>query len=91
MSWASFISAGVGTWTVKGATALGLGLVTYAGFSAIKNAAASAVTGALGNLGGGAYQVLALAGFVDAVGIWLGALTTMVTLLSFKRFGVLTG
>lgn len=89
MSWASFITGGIGVWTIKGATALGLGVVTYAGFSAIKSQVASAITNSLGALSGGAYQIVALAGFVDAVGIWLGALTAMVTLLSFKRYGVM--
>lgn len=90
MSWASFITGNIGAWTIKGGAAIGLGTVTYAGFTALKGQLDSAITGALGSLGGGAYQVVALAGFVDAVGIWLGAMTAAVTLLSFKRFGAMT-
>lgn len=90
MSWSSFITGSVGVWTIKGASALGLGMITYAGFSYIKGQVATTITNALGSVGGGAYQIIALAGFVDAVGIWLGALTAAVTLLSYKRFGVMT-
>lgn len=90
MSWASVLTGHMGVWAIKGSTAIGLGTVTYAGFTALKSQLDSAITGALGSLGGGAYQVVALAGFVDAVGIWLGALTAAVTLLSFKRFGAMT-
>lgn len=90
MSWANFISGSIGVWTIKGATALGIGTVTYAGFTALKAELSSAITGALGQVGGGAYQIIALAGFIDGIGIWLGAMTAAVTLLTFKRFGVMT-
>lgn len=90
MSWASFISAGIGVWAKKGVAALGVGVITYAGWEAIKGQVGTAVTNALGGIGGDVYQVLALAGFIDAVGIWLGALTTAVSLLAIKRLGVLT-
>lgn len=89
MSWASFVATGVGVWAKKGVAALGVGVITYAGWSAIKAQLATAVGNALGSVGGNAYQILALAGFVDAVGIWLGALTTAVSLLAIKRLGVL--
>ncbi|NMG66810.1 DUF2523 domain-containing protein [Azoarcus indigens] len=89
MSWASFISAGVGAWAKKAAGSLGLGLVTYVGFTALKNQFAAAIQGSMGALSGDVYSVLALGGFVDAVGIWLGALTTVVSLLTIKRLGVI--
>lgn len=91
MSWASMIAAGVGAWAKKGAVSLGLGFVTYAGFQALKDQLASYVTSAWGQIPGDVYSILALGGFVDAVGIWLGALTTVVALLSLKRMGVLQG
>lgn len=91
MSWASFISGSIGAWAVKAVTSIGVGTVTYVGFSAAKNAISSTITASLGNLGGGAYQILALAGFVDSIGIWLGAMTAAVTLLSFKKLALLNG
>lgn len=90
MSLASMITGNIGVWVIKGSTALGLGMVTYAGFSALKSQLDTAITGALGSLGSGAYQILALAGFIDAVGIALGAMTAAVTILSMKRFGAMT-
>jgi hypothetical protein len=89
MSWAAFITAGIGGWVKKGAASLGLGLVSYVGFQAIKSQLDSAMTGMWTGMGADVYSVVALAGFVDAVGIWLGALTTAVSLLSFQRLGVL--
>lgn len=90
MSWANFISGNVGVWAIKGSTALGIGTITYAGFLALKTQLDSAITGALGSIGGGAYQIMALAGFIDAIGIALGAMTAAVTILSMKRFGAMT-
>lgn len=89
MSWATFISAGIGPWVKKGASSLGLGLITYAGFQAIKDQLAQAVATMWGGIPSDIYSVIALAGFVDAVGVWMGAITTAVALLSFKRLGVL--
>lgn len=88
-SWATFVASGVAGWVKKGAAALGLGVVSYVGWQAINAQIQSAVTGALSGLTGDVYQVVALAGFVDAVGIWLGAATSAVSLLAIKRLGVL--
>lgn len=90
MSWATFIAGGVAGWVKRGAGALGVGVVTYTGFAALRDQVVQAVTGALGGLSGDVYQVIALAGFVDAVGVWMGAFGVVVTLLSFKRLGVLS-
>lgn len=89
MSWASFISAGVGIWAKKATVALGVGLVTFAGFQGIKAQLANLIQSSWGGLPGDVYQILALGGFVDGVGIWLGAVTTAITLLTIKRLGVL--
>ena len=90
-SWATFVGTGIAAWVKKGAAALGVGAITYTGFSLLRDQVSSAVTGALGGLSGSVYQLVALAGFVDAVGVWLGALGVVVTLLSFKRLGALSG
>lgn len=89
-TWATFVGSGIAGWVKKGAAALGVGAITYTGFALLKNQVSTAVAGSLGGLAGSVYQVVALAGFVDAVGIWLGALGVVVTLLSFKRLGVLS-
>lgn len=89
MSWAKLIDAGIGAWARKAAASLGLGLVSYVGFLAIKSQIDQAVANMWGGMVGEVYQVVALAGFVDAVGVWLGALTTAVSLVSFKRLGAI--
>lgn len=90
MSWAAFVAGGVKGWVIKGASALGVGAITYTGFAVIKDQVSGVITSSLGSVAGSAYQVIALAGFVDAVGVWLGALSVAVTLLSFKRLGALS-
>lgn len=90
MSWAAMIGAGVGAWVKKGAAALGFGLITYVGFQALKAQVDSAVASMWLGLHADVYQIVALAGFVDAVGVWLGALATAVSFLAMRRLGVLT-
>lgn len=90
MSWGLFISASVGVWVKKALAAIGVGAITYAGWSVIKTQISSSISGALGGLAGSVYDVLALAGLVDAIGIWLGAMTAAVTLLSIDKLGLLT-
>ncbi|ANQ85059.1 hypothetical protein dqs_2021 [Azoarcus olearius] len=89
MSWASFISAGVGIWAKKAAVSLGVGFVTFVGFQAVKDQLSNLIQNAWGGLPGDVYAVLALGGFVDGVGIWLGAVTTAISLVTIKRLGVL--
>lgn len=89
MSWASLIAAGVGPWVKKAVGALGMGVISYVGFDAIKGQIASAVGGMWGGMAADVYAVVALGGFVDAVGIWLGAITAAVSLLTFKQLGML--
>lgn len=90
MSWAAMIGAGIGAWVKKGAGALGLGLLTYVGFQALKAQVDAAVGSMWGGLHADVYQIVALAGFVDAVGVWLGALGTAVGFLAMRRLGVLS-
>lgn len=90
MSWAAMIGAGIGAWVKKGAGALGFGLITYVGFQALKAQVDAGVASMWSGLHADVYHVVALAGFVDAVGVWLGALTTAVSFLAMRRLGVLT-
>lgn len=87
--WGAFFSAIAGPIAKKVLAALGMGMITFAGFQAIKGQIDSAVSTMWAGMPASVYQVVALAGFVDAVGVWLGALTTAVTLLTIKRLGVL--
>lgn len=90
MTWAVFFAALAGPLAKRVLVALGMGVITYAGWATVQGQISSAVTGALGGIGASVYQVLALAGFVDCIGIWLAAITTAVTLMTVKRLGVLS-
>ena len=89
MTWGAFFAAAAGPLAKKVLAAIGIGAITYAGFDAIKSQLASAVATMWGGMPADVYAVVALAGFVDAVGVWMGAITTAVALLSFKRLGML--
>jgi hypothetical protein len=69
--------------------ALGFGLISYVGFQAIKDQVSAAITASLSGMPQAVYQVLALAGFVDAIGIWLGALTAAAAAMMIKKLGLL--
>jgi len=68
---------------------LGFGLVTYAGFAFMHDQLASAVQTILSTIDPSIYQIVALAGLVDGLGIWMGALTTAAVVLSVKKLMIL--
>lgn len=69
--------------------ALGFGIVTYTGFVTVKGQFDTMITAALGDIGQDVYQILALAGFVDAIGIWMGGLSSVIGLMTLKRLRLL--
>ena len=89
LGWGAFLAAAIGPLAKRVLVALGLGFISWSGFQAIKVQVLSAVTAAWAGVPADVYQVLALAGVVDAIGVWLGALTAVVALLSLKHLGVL--
>lgn len=89
LGWAAFLASSVGPLAKRVLAALGLGFVVWAGADALKAQVGAAVASAWSGVGADVYQVLALAGIVDAMGVWLGALTAIVALLAFKQLGVL--
>lgn len=91
MSWKAFIAAGVGPWSKKVLASLGIGMVTYVGFAAIQGTIESAITDSLSGIGADAYQIIAMAGIVDALGIWIGALATVAAFHAVGKLGVLGG
>lgn len=91
MSWASFIAGGVGRWTKQGAISLGVGVIAYSGWEAVGSAIETAVSNAFGAVGNDVYQILALAGFIDVVGIWLGCFSIALTLMVVRKLGLVSG
>jgi hypothetical protein len=89
MAWGAFISAGIGVWVKKALFSLGIGVITFVGFSALEAQIRAYVANAWSGLPSAAYQILALAGFVDMLGIAVASISAAVALLSLKRIGVL--
>lgn len=87
--WALFMAGIAGSLAKRVLFALGIGAVTFTGFSVMQGNIGYLIDTQMGVLPGDVYKILALAGFVDAFGIWLGALTTAGFILSFGRLGFL--
>lgn len=68
---------------------LGFGIIAFTGATAIFSTLAGLIASSLSGMAADVYAIIALGGFIDAIGIWLGALTTVAGLLSFKKLGLL--
>lgn len=86
---ATFVELFIVPWAIKLLKGLGFGFVVMAGVYTIYDQLITTIQQNLGGIPGDVYKVMALAGFVDAVGIWLGALVTVAGILSFKRIGLI--
>lgn len=89
MSWQAFIAGSVGVWAKKALASVGVGMIVYTGFLVFKGQIDSAIQNMFSGLPADAYQLFALAGLVDVVGVWLGALSAAAAFLSFRRLGLL--
>lgn len=89
MGWGAFLVAISGSVAKRVLAALGIGMVTYVGFTAMKAQVDAAVDDMLTGMPSDIYQLIALGGFVDAMGIWLGALTTVIALMAFSKLAPL--
>lgn len=69
---------------------LGIGFVTMAGLSAVQSQIASAVAAGWSGMPASAYQIVAMAGLINAANVWLSAITVVVSSLAISRLGVLT-
>lgn len=88
-TWAMFFGSSVGIWAKKVLVSLGIGVVTFTGFSVFEMQVRGYVMNAFNGLPAAAYSILALSGFVDVLGIGLATITSAIALVSFKRLGVL--
>jgi E3 ubiquitin-protein ligase DOA10 len=70
---------------------LGFGLVSYAFISTIGDQITQAVSSNLDGLPADVYNLLALLGIVDAMGIWLGVLSVVIAVKSVTRLEFLGG
>lgn len=86
----AFLSASIVPLVKKVLIALGVGIISYAALNGVYAQVQSAVTSSWGQLGTVTLQLLSLAGFPDALGITLGALSARVALVAVERFGRVT-
>jgi len=70
--------------------ALGVGVVSYGGLALLANAVRERVLENLSGLSGAAYQVVAMTGAFEAVGILLGGLSARAALMAVEKFGRIT-
>ena len=88
-AWGAFLSAIAAPIVKKVLAILGFGVVTWTGLQALRDQLQSTIQGLFSGLPDPVYQVLALAGMVDMVGIWLGAITTVIGIASLKQLAML--
>ena len=72
-------------------TAAGIGTVTYAGADTALSGALNAAKTALAGIGGDVLQLLAMAGFFEAMAISAGGLVSGLSWLVLKRFALQAG
>lgn len=70
--------------------ALGIGTVTYTGAEAALSSFLDAGKGMMGSLSGEVMQILAIAGFFDALAITSGGLVSGLVWMTLKRFALQT-
>lgn len=69
--------------------ALGVGIITYAGYTVFLDQVKAAIINNFTGMAGPAFEMAAMMGFQQAIGIILGALTARLTIQQVKRFGIL--
>jgi hypothetical protein len=87
MPFAALLVALTGPVVIRAMIALGLGVITYVGFSALVSTVTGYVQSSYASLPLAALQLLALGGWNTAIGILLGAFATRVALISASRLG----
>lgn len=91
MTFASWLGSIVGPLFTRALSAVGIGVVTYAGVDLALTAALDQVRAALGGLTAEIAGFLALAGLFDVVAILAGGMTAALTVQTLKRFTLVTG
>jgi hypothetical protein len=76
---------------VRAVISMGFGVIVFTGFWLMKDEMEVIIDAQLGAMPASLYQILALGGVVDAIGIWLGAWTVVGTLFIARKFAPLPG
>lgn len=88
MGWGVFLLGLVGTLAKKVLVSLGFGVIVFTGVQALKSSMEAAIDAALGGMASDVYQLVALAGGIDIIGIWLGAITTAMAFTTLKKLSM---
>lgn len=88
MSWAGWLVAALGPSLKSFLASLGFGFLTYSAASAVASAISDHVNSAWSGIPSATYQLLAMAGVVEGISVWLSALTSVVAMMALKRLAV---
>lgn len=88
-SWGSFLAGAVGPLARRALVHLGIGVVSYTAVRAVVEQLGDAVRGSMGGLTGAAYALCAMGGVIDAVSIWLAAVSVAVGVAFVSRLGMM--
>lgn len=89
MSFASLMVSLAAPVVKRALTAIGIGVVSYAAIQSVFNAAQAALLSSYGQISADIVGPLNMAGFGQAVGIVLGAMSARVSLQVVKRLGMI--
>jgi cell division protein FtsX len=85
----SFLIASVRPILGRLLASLGMGIVTFAGYSALVTQIISYINAQLGTLSVKTLQIVTMFGLTESLGIVLGAFVTAASLSSFKKLKIL--
>lgn len=88
---AAFLMAMAGPMVMRMLLSVGVGTVTFVALTAAVNALLSSAKTATAGLTGVVFQLVAMAGFFDAMGIAGGALVSYMSWALLKKFALRTG
>lgn len=89
-SLAGALTALAGPLAKKVLTSLGIGIITFVGMEAAVTAALSAAKASFSGIGPDIAAIVAMFGTFTACSIIAGGITACLTMMSFKRLGLLT-
>lgn len=78
-----------GPLAIKVLTALGVGIVSYAGFSTLIDQVTAHIISNMNGIEPAYLQIITLFGIPESVSITLGAFTTAATVMTLKKFKIL--
>ena len=85
MPFAAFLLAIVSALAFRVLVSMGFGILVFTGWQAIKDDIETLFQTMFTSLPADVYAILAMAGIVDVVGIWLSALTVVVSAFALKK------